>query len=124
MAGDLKYIDVILPLPVSGVFTYFTDLEDIQIGQRVVVQFGSRKLYSALVSSIHNKKPVAYEVKPLIALLDRDILVNDIQLQLWNWIADYYMCNLGNVMVAALPASFFSSARLRAVASSDARPLS
>ena len=101
-----KYIDVILPLPVKGVFTYYTYEDDLMLGQRVVVQFGLRKLYTALVKSIHDNKPTNYEAKPLLAILDEAPVVNLIQLKFWDWIADYYMCNLGNVMNAALPSYF------------------
>ena len=101
-----KYIGVILPLPVKGVFTYYTYEDDLMLGQRVVVQFGLRKLYTALVKSIHDNKPTNYEAKPLLAILDEAPVVNLIQLKFWDWIADYYMCNLGNVMNAALPLYF------------------
>jgi len=100
-----KYIDVILPLPLKGTFTYSVDNEDLLIGQRVVVQFGVRKLYTAIIKSIHSKKPVGYDVKPVLGILDELPIVNLIQLKFWDWIVDYYMCNLGDVMNAALPSS-------------------
>ena len=100
-----KYIDVILPLPLKGTFTYCTDEDDLLVGQRVVVQFGARKLYTAIVKRIHDKKPVDYQAKPLLAILDEAPIVNTVQLQFWDWIATYYMCNLGDVMSAALPSS-------------------
>ncbi len=106
MSKIMKYIDVILPLPVKGTFTYFTYESNLLIGQRVVVQFGIRKLYSAVIKSIHNNMPVTYKPKPLLAILDEDPVVNFKQLDFWDWIADYYMCNLGDVMNAAMPASF------------------
>lgn len=106
MSSQKKYIDVILPLPLKGVFTYFTDEYKIKIGQRVVVQFGARKLYSAVVKDIHDRDPIDYEAKPLLAILDEIPLVNTTQLKFWDWIANYYMCNLGDVMNAALPSSF------------------
>ena len=93
-----KYIDVILPLPVKGVFTYSTLDHDILLGQRVIVQFGVRKLYSGLVKGIHIKKPDNYDPKPIIAVLDEKPIVNKKQLRFWDWIADYYMCNLGYVL--------------------------
>jgi len=100
-----KYIDVILPLPLKGTFTYCTDEDDLLVGQRVVVQFGARKLYTAIVKRIHDKKPVDYQAKPLLAILDEAPIVNTVQLEFWDWIAKYYMCNLGDVMSAALPSS-------------------
>ena len=105
MFTSLKYIDVILPLPLKGTFTYCTDEDNLLVGQRVVVQFGVRKLYTAIVKRIHNKKPVDYQAKPLLAILDEAPIVNTVQLQFWDWIAKYYMCNLGDVMSAALPSS-------------------
>jgi primosomal protein N' (replication factor Y) len=101
-----KYIEVILPLPLKGTFTYYTDEAALLVGQRVVVQFGGRKLYTAVVKSIHDKKPIDYEAKSVLAILDEAPVVNRIQLKFWDWLADYYMCNLGDVMNAALPASF------------------
>ena len=105
MFSPLKYIDVILPLPLKGTFTYSTDQENLLVGQRVVVQFGVRKLYAAIVKQVHDRKPIEYEAKPLLAILDEPPVVNSIQLKFWEWIATYYMCNLGDVMNAALPSS-------------------
>ena len=105
MFNQLKYIDVILPLPLKGAFTYCTEQEDLLIGQRVVVQFGIRKLYAAIIKEVHDRKPSEYEAKPLLAILDEFPIVNSIQLKFWDWIANYYMCNLGDVMHAALPSS-------------------
>jgi primosomal protein N' (replication factor Y) len=106
MFTTLKYIDVILPLPVKGTFTYSFIDDDLSVGQRVIVQFGVRKLYSGIVAKIHDEKPKDYEAKQLIAVLDEKPIVNAKQLLFWEWIATYYMCNLGDVMNAALPSSF------------------
>ena len=106
MFTTLKYIDVILPLPVKGTFTYSFIDDDLSVGQRVIVQFGVRKLYSGIVAKIHDEKPKDYEAKQLIAVLDEKPIVNAKQLLFWKWIATYYMCNLGDVMNAALPSSF------------------
>ena len=101
---DQIFADVILPLPVKGSFTYVVPSDaDLTIGQRVVVQFGSRKLYTAIVLKIHNEKPKEYDAKELLAILDEAPIVNKKQLQFWEWIAKYYMCNFGDVMNAALP---------------------
>ena len=106
MLEVIKYVDVIIPLPLKGIYTYSTQEDELLIGQRVVVQFGRRKLYSAVVLRIHYNKPEEYEVKPMLAILDDIPVVNLIQLKLWEWMANYYMCNIGDVMNAALPASF------------------
>ena len=119
MFNQLKYIDVILPLPIKGAFTYSTDQEDLLVGQRVVVQFGVRKLYAAIINEVHDRKPSEYEAKPLLAILDELPIVNSIQLKFWDWIADYYMCNLGYVMSAALPSSLKLDSESNVIVNSD-----
>ena len=99
------YLDIILPLPVKGTFTYFT-YNNLLLGQRVIVQFGARKIYTGIINSIHFIKPVDYLAKEIIAIIDEMPIVNEKQLNFWSWISDYYMCNLGEVMNAALPTSF------------------
>ena len=100
------FADVILPLPISGTFTYRVpyDLNDaVTKGARVVVQFGSRKIYTALVRNIHQKPPVKHLPKYILSVLDDTPIVSDIQFSFWDWISSYYMCHLGEVMNAALP---------------------
>ena len=99
-----KFVEVILPLPLKGTFTYFTN-QNIDIGQRVIVQFGVRKLYSAVVKKVHSKQPKEYTAKPILAILDEPPIVNTLQLKLWDWISKYYMCELGDIMNIALPSS-------------------
>ncbi len=99
-----RFVEVILPLPLKGTFTYLTD-HKIEIGQRVVVQFGVRKIYSAIVVKLHNNKPTKYSVKKIEAVIDELPIVNKLQLKFWNWISEYYMCNIGDVMNVALPSS-------------------
>lgn len=103
------FIDVILPLPLSHQYTYRVATESanqIGIGQRVAVQFGKRKVYAALVYKIHHSPPKGYEAKYIVDVLDEEPLVNEQQIRFWEWIASYYMCTLGEVMAAALPAAF------------------
>ena len=119
MLTTTKYIDVILPLPLKGAFTYSTDEDDLLIGQRVVVQFGARKLYTAVIKCIHTKKPVDYVAKPILAILDEAPIVNSFQLKFWDWLSDYYMCNLGDVMNAALPASFKLASESKVIIHAD-----
>ena len=106
MNNVVKYVDVILPLPVEGFFTYKSDSGiSIDIGQRVVVQFGRRKLYTAIVVKVYEMQ--SHETfKDILAILDEKPIVNLKQIELWSWIAEYYMCKLGEVMNAALPSSF------------------
>lgn len=106
MSNQLNFADVILPLPLKQLFTYSIpdDLaNDIDIGKRVIVQFGSRKIYTAIVHSIHQNAPIEYKTKDIVSVLDEMPIVNNIQLKLWEWIADYYMCSIGEVFKAALP---------------------
>ncbi|MEC8853014.1 MAG: primosomal protein N' [Bacteroidota bacterium] len=120
MSNAVKYADVILPLPIRGSFTYLVAINlDLDIGQRVVVQFGSRKLYTAIVLKIHNEKPKEYDAKELLAILDEKPIINEKQLQFWLWIAEYYMCNLGDVMNAALPSSFKLASESKVIIHTD-----
>ena len=105
MQNNMYYIDVILPLPVKGVFTYCSN-DKVIIGQRVVVQFGSRKLYTAVVCRVHQNCPTNYNPKDILSIIDEAPIVNQKQLDLWFWISEYYMCNVGDVMNAALPSLF------------------
>jgi len=100
------YADVILPLALQGTFTYSIPAElllKVKPGVRVVVSFGKRKLYAALVYRVHSIKPEGYQIKEIIQVIDASPLVLPEQLKLWEWIAEYYMCSLGEVMKAALP---------------------
>lgn len=99
------YADVILPLPVEGAFTYSLPADiasKVQIGCRLIVPFGKKKIYSAIVIRLHDAKP-PYETKEALELLDTTPLVLPQQLKLWGWIAEYYLCTLGDVYKAALP---------------------
>ena len=100
-----QYADVILPLPLQGSFTYTLpkNLEALpQVGSRVIVPFGSRKFYTAIVVRLHNDTP-PYQTKPISEVLDNSPIILPNQLHLWQWIADYYLCSLGDVFKAALP---------------------
>ena len=99
------FADVILPLPVAGYFTYSLPVsfqEKVQVGCRIIVPFGSKKFYSAIVVRIHNQKP-NYAIKEVVELLDEYPLLLPSQLKLWKWIAEYYICTEGEVYKAALP---------------------
>ena len=73
---------------------------------RVAVSFGKSKIYTALVYKIHNNEPTLYEAKEIHQILDEFPIVNKIQLKHWQWIAEYYMCALGDVYRASLPSAF------------------
>ena len=101
-----KYVDVILPLPLPKSFTYSLpdkNMEEVQIGCRVVVPFGRKKFYTAIVRNIHYCAPTEYEVKEISALLDASPILLPNQFKFWEWIADYYLCAQGDVYKAALP---------------------
>ena len=100
------FAELLFPLPIEGTFTYRIPLElndSVHIGMRVVVQFGKKKVYTALVRSIHQIPPQAYIPKYILAVLDEKPIVNQKQFSFWEWMADYYMCTLGEVMNSALP---------------------
>lgn len=101
-----KYVDVILPLPLPKAFTYGLPdewAEEAVIGSRVVVSFGKKKFYTAIVQNIHFCPPTDYEVKDITALLDRTPILLPDQFRFWQWVADYYLCTIGDVYKAALP---------------------
>ena len=75
-------------------------------GIRVRVQVGKKKTYTALIHHVHREKPSGYEVRPLLAILDQVPFVNSLQLKLWDWMADYYMCSPGDIYRAAIPVGF------------------
>ncbi|TYA94748.1 replication restart helicase PriA [Seonamhaeicola marinus] len=103
------FIDVILPIPLQKLFTYQiteAEAEFLKPGIRVAVPFGKTKIYTGLVFRIHNQAPTAYDAKEIHQILDDIPIVNQTQIELWQWISSYYMCTLGDVMRAALPSAF------------------
>lgn len=101
-----NFAEIILPLPLDGTFTYEVPQGWIlKIGQRVAVQFGKRKIYTGIIHSFHQNKPELYKTKPIISILEEENLVLPEQIQLWEWIADYYMCSLGEVFKNAFPSA-------------------
>lgn len=108
MNTQSKFAEVILPLALPGTFTYEispVDLPFIKIGQRVSVPFGSNKLYTGIVYSIHQNKPELYKTKKIDAVLDGEPMITEKQIEFWEWIAEYYMCSLGDVYRNAFPAA-------------------
>ncbi|KAA4741183.1 primosomal protein N' [Bacteroides fragilis] len=101
-----KYVDVILPLPLPRCFTYSLPdegAEEVQIGCRVVVPFGRKKYYTAIVRNVHHYAPTEYEVKEISTVLDTSPILLPGQFRFWEWLADYYLCTQGDVYKAALP---------------------
>ena len=98
------YVDVILPVPLQGLFTYAVpNGMTVAVGMRVVVSFGRSKTYVGLAARLHDNKPEGYDVKTIQQVMDAEPIVTDSQLKLWLWIADYYMSPIGEVYKAALP---------------------
>ena len=101
------FTDIILPLPLDGVFTYSVpqSLEGQVIrGVRVLVPLGRNKTYVGIISEVYDKKPEGYQTKDILQVLDSCPILLDAQLHLWQWIADYYMAPIGEVFKAAFPA--------------------
>lgn len=102
------FADILLPLPLEATFTYRVpqDLEGrVEFGVRVIVPFGRSKLYSGLVTRVHTEAPKALATKYILDVMDERPIVSTRQFQLWQWMADYYMCSLGEVMASALPSA-------------------
>lgn len=116
------FVDVLLPLAVKGSFTYRVPVElndEVGIGKRVVVNFGKSKLYTALIVKIHHQAPAEYTAKYLNSVLDNKPVVLPIQLNFWNWISNYYMCSMGEVMAAALPSGLKLNSETRLCLNQD-----
>ena len=100
------YIQVIVPLGLRGVFTYRVPeqyIEEMVIGKRVVVPFGPKRFYSALIYKIEVQPKQGQKLREIEYVLDNEPIVTSDQLNFWEWIASYYMCGLGSVMFTALP---------------------
>ena len=101
----MLYADLILPVPLQGLFTYAVpEGMAVGIGCRVLVTFGRSKTYLGIVARLGDQKPEGYEVKPILQVIDTVPTVTDPQLRLWQWISDYYLSPVGDVYKAALPA--------------------
>ena len=104
--GESQFVDVILPVPIPRMFTYKVPkpLQPLlQIGCRVLVQFGKKKVLTGIIGRVHQSPPQAYEAKPVLDLLEEQPSVNPLQIRFWVWMASYYCCHIGEVMGAALP---------------------
>ena len=103
----MYFADVILPLPLENLYTYKipSDLEKSVVrGCRVIVHFGKKRFYTAIVSEVYDTPPnTGYEIKEIFAVLDTTPILKRPQLRFWQWIANYYLCKLGDVYKAALP---------------------
>lgn len=122
MHENFSYADLILPLPLAGYFTYAIpdNLKNtIGPGQRVIVQFGVKKIFTAIVKVLHNSKPEDYETKEILSILDETATINNIQFTFWQWISEYYLCSQGEVFKAALPSGLKLESETRVVFNTD-----
>ncbi len=117
------FVNIVLPIPLERHFTYSITPDEAKIlvpGMRVSVPFGKSKIYTGLVLQIHNIPPEVYEAKEIDQILDEFPIVNPIQLQHWEWVANYYMCTLGEVMRSALPSAFLLESETLILRNTDA----
>jgi primosomal protein N' (replication factor Y) len=113
---DTLFAEMLLPVPIPKLFTYrvpYTLNEKISIGQRAIVQFGDRKILTGVIANIHDKPPRDHEAKYILEILDEFPSVTEQQFKLFRWIADYYLCTMGEVMNAALPSGLKLSSESR-----------
>jgi primosomal protein N' (replication factor Y) len=102
------FVEVILPLALDKTFTYQVseaEFHYIKPGMRIAVPFGKTKIYTALVLEVHQNKPLHYQAKEIHEIIDEKPIVNHYQLKHWFWIADYYMCSIGEVYKSAIPSA-------------------
>jgi primosomal protein N' (replication factor Y) len=105
VSSIITYVDVILPLALPQDYTYAVSIDlvpFIKTGQRIIVQFGKNRFYSAIIKRIHHQKP-SVDAKLIEGIADEEPIVTETQLKFWKWISEYYMCTEGEVMNAALP---------------------
>ena len=111
----MKYVDVILPLPLDGTFTYSVPdgMEGKVVpGVRLLVPLGKSKKYIAMATRLHNDKP-AFSCKPVEAVLDNTPSLLPQQMRLWQWIGYYYLAPLGDVYNAAMPGGLKSTEKFK-----------
>jgi primosomal protein N' (replication factor Y) len=100
------FVDAILPLPIPKLFTYRVPRElndELHVGSRIVVPFGKTKILTGIIYAVHEHPPKDYEARYIVDILDTDPTLNATQLKFYRWMANYYMCTLGEVLQAALP---------------------
>lgn len=103
---SMEFAEIILPLPLPGTFTYRLTADQQSIarpGLRAVVQFGLRHYYTGIILRLADQAPEGFDIKDVTSIEDVEPSVRGPQLKLWEWMAEYYLCALGDVMKAALP---------------------
>lgn len=102
------FVEVILPLALDKTFTYQVseaEFHYIKPGMRIAVPFGKTKIYTALALEVHQNQPLHYQAKEIHEIIDEKPIVNPYQLKHWFWIAEYYMCSIGEVYKSAIPSA-------------------
>ncbi|MCS7004067.1 MAG: primosomal protein N' [Cytophagales bacterium] len=114
---ETLYADVIVPIRVNGYFTYVVPSEivpKISVGSRVIIEFGKKKIFTGLVAKLHHQKPEqSIPLKPIFSIWDERPILFPVQFSFWEWLADYYLCTLGEIMNQALPAGLKLSTESR-----------
>jgi len=118
------FADLILPIPVPRLFTYRVPrdmAEVLKIGARVIVPFGKNngRVFTAIVARLHNSPPTGYQARYITEVLDEYPLVTGYQLELFRWMAEYYMCCVGDVMNIALPSGLKISSQSKVQVNPD-----
>ncbi|MBM7420939.1 MULTISPECIES: primosomal protein N' [Chryseobacterium] len=104
----MQYAQIILPLNLKGTFTYKVPEEiqsTIQLGMRVLVPFGGKKIYTGIVFELHDEEPTQFVAKEVISILDEQPILPLEQIKFWKWLSDYYLCNLGEIYRFSFPSS-------------------
>jgi len=118
--ANSHYVSIVLPIAVPKLYTYIVPeelVESIQFGIRVEVQLGRSKLYAGLIIDIHHQVPEDHTPKPILSIIDQHPIVYPEQFKLWQWIAHYYSCSIGEVMNAALPSGLKLSSETKVILS-------
>jgi len=118
----MQYVDVILPLPLNELYTYSLPIgicKSPEAGSRVIVQFGKKKFYTAIVYRSYELQQELPSIKEVTAVLDDSPIVTPLQLKFWEWLASYYICSLGDVYKAALPSALKLESETYIIANPD-----
>lgn len=104
----MSFAQIILPLNLTGTFTYKVPEElqgKIEVGMRVLVSFGGKKIYTGIVAELHDSAPETFAPKEIINILDDFPILPKEQIDFWNWLSDYYLCNIGEIYRFSFPGS-------------------
>lgn len=111
-----------MPLPIAGLYTYSVPKEmegQVQVGCRVIVPFGKKKFYTAVIIKVHHIAPEGYKTKDIEEVLDSSPILYAYQFDFWKWIASYYLCTVGDVLKAALPSGMKLASETRVICNTD-----